>query len=279
MPSGKRAKQQRRDAATAVKAPPPVRSKGVGARPRQASPRALAIAGAVLALAVTGVVLALVLGGGSGSGIPKGTPTVGRIDASSLPGAADIQALYQGIPQKGLTLGKPTAPVRMVMFIDLQCPVCQNFEVTALPTIVRKYIRTGKVRLDLKPWAFIGNDSFKARKALIAASYQNKAFEFAGVLYDNQGAENSGWVTDSMLAQIAASVQGLNVPQVFTQRNSQQTTQITKQVDDLANADGVSGTPTILIGAGTQKPKDVTSPGSAPTLQQVTTAIDTALGG
>ena len=55
MPSGKRAKQQRRQAAQ--RTPPPVRSKGVGGvRPRQASPRALAIAGGVALVAVIAIV-------------------------------------------------------------------------------------------------------------------------------------------------------------------------------------------------------------------------------
>src|SRR5690348_8183750 len=215
MPSGKKSKQQRRAAAAvAVKTPPPVRSKGVGARPRQASPRALAIGGGILAIVVIAVVLAVVLGRGGSSGIPAGTPTVGSLQ-NALPGSSDIQTLYRGIPQQGLSLGSPSAPVKMVLFIDIQCPVCQAFEVESLPTIVNHYVRTGKVQIDLEPWAFIGPDSFKGREALIAASYQDRAFNYAGVLYDNQQPENTGWVTDSALAQIAASVPGLNVRQVF----------------------------------------------------------------
>ena len=280
MPSGKRSKQQRRETTGAPKTPPPVRSKGVGARPRQASPRALAIGGGVIVLVVIGVVLALVLGrGGSSTGIPSGTPTIGRVDQNSLPGAAEINALYRGIPQKGLSLGSDFAPVQMVMFVDLQCPVCQNFEVTSMPTIVSKYVRTGKVRIDLKPWQFIGPDSIRGRLAVIAASFQNKAFDLAGVLYDNQGTENTGWLTDSMIAQIAASVPGLNVPQLFAARNSAKAKTLGSQVDKLALTDNVQGTPTILVGKAGGKLKDVTTPGSAPTLAQVTTAIDTALAG
>ncbi|HET7571170.1 MAG TPA: thioredoxin domain-containing protein, partial [Gaiellaceae bacterium] len=145
MPSGKRSKQQRREAS--VRTPPPVRSKGAGPRPRQASPKALAIGAAVVVLAAIGIGLAFAFSGGGGSGIPKGVPTVGTLDGA-LPGAADIQQLYGGIPQDGLTLGKPDAPVRMIMFIDLQCPVCQEFEVTSMPTIVKDYVRTGKVRIE-----------------------------------------------------------------------------------------------------------------------------------
>lgn len=278
MPSGKRSKQQRRAAAVATKAPPPVRSKGAGARPRQASPRALAIGGAVVVLAAIAIGLAFAFSGGGSSGIPKGTPTIGRVDVNSLLGAAEIQSLYKGIPQSGLYLGSPTAPVQMTMFIDLQCPVCQNFEVTAMPTIVRKYIRTNKVRLYVRPWAFIGSDSFKARKYMIAASLQNKAFQFAGVLYDNQQPENSGWVTDAMLANIAASVSGLDVPKVFADAGSSRVSAILSAVDAAAQADNVQGTPTVLVGKKGAKPKDVTTPGNAPTLQQVESAITAALG-
>jgi protein-disulfide isomerase len=278
MPSGKRSKQQRRQAAVATKTPPPVRSKGTGTRPRQASPRALAIGGGVVAIVVIGVVLAVVLGrGGSSSGIPSGTPTIGAVDANSLPGASEIDALYKGIPQKGLTLGSPSAPVRMVMFIDLQCPVCQNFEVTAMPTIVQKYVRTGKVRIELKPWAFIGPDSLRGRLATIAASFQNSAFNYAGVLYDNQGQENTGWLNDAMVAQIGASVPGLNVPKLFTERNSAQAKKIASDVDALALTDKVTGTPTVLIGKTGTQPKDVAASGSAPTLAEVESAIAAAL--
>jgi protein-disulfide isomerase len=278
MPSGKRARQQRQTA-SAVRTPPPVRSKGAGARPRQASPRALAIGGGVAALVVIGIVLAVVLGrGGTATGIPAGTPTVGTL-SGALPGAADVQTLYKGIPQKGLTLGSAFAPVQMVMFIDLQCPVCQNYEVNDLPTIVRKYVRTGKVRIDLKPWAFIGPDSYRGQNATIAASFQNKAFDFAGVLYDNQQTENTGWMTDSVLAQIAASVPGLNVPTLFAQRSSAKTTAIVAQVDSLAQADKVGGTPTILVGRNGTTPKDVSPAGQAPTLQETLNAIETALAG
>jgi protein-disulfide isomerase len=280
MPSGKRSKQQRREAATAGVKPPPVRSKGAPRGARQASPRALAIGGGVVALVVVGVVLAVVLGrGGSSSGIPKGTPTIGRIDANSLPGASEIQSLYKGIPQKGLYLGSAFAPVQMVMYIDLQCPVCQAFEVDDMPTVVRTYVRTGKVRIHLRPWAFIGPDSNRGQEATVAASLQNKAFQFAGVLYDNQGTENTGWLDDAMLAQIASSVPGLDVYTLFSQRSSGAVKSEVNAVDTSAQADNVQGTPTILIGKSSAKPKDVAPAGAAPTLQEVESAITAALGG
>jgi protein-disulfide isomerase len=279
MSSGKRSKQQRRESVVSVRTPPPVRSKSAARGVRQASPRTLAIAGGIVVAIVIAIVLGIVLsGGGSSSGLPKDTPSVGSpTAATALPGAAEIQQLYQGIPQHGLYLGSDLAPVQMVMFIDLQCPICQNYEVNDLPTIVRKYIRTGKVRLYIRPWAFIGPDSYKARDAMIAASFQNKAFQFAGVLYDNQGEENTGWVTDQALAQIASSVQGLKIEQWWEARNSAQVKKIEAQVDADVQANGVNGTPTIFVGKSGTKPKNVSAPGTAPTLQQTESAIQAAL--
>src|SRR5262249_36607343 len=96
------------------------------------------IAGAVVVLAAIGIGLAIALsGGGSSSGIPKGTPTVGSLQ-NALPGASDVAAMYKGIPQKGVYLGSPFAPVQMTMYIDLQCPICQEYETTAMPTIIQK---------------------------------------------------------------------------------------------------------------------------------------------
>lgn len=278
MPSGKRSKQQRREAAVAGRTPPPVRSKSGGPRTRQASPKALAIGGGVAALVVVGIVLAIVLGGsGGGSGIPAGTPTVGSL-TNALPGAADTQTLFKGIPQQGLTLGSAGAPVTMVMYIDLQCPICKEFETTAMPTIVQNYVRTGKVQVQLKPWQFIGPDSIRGQAATIAASFQNKAYNFAEVLYDNQGKENSGWLTDAMIAQIAASVPGMDVKKLFADRNSSAVKSLATNVDSSATASNVVGTPTVLVGKAGTTPKDVTAPGNAPTLQDVETAILTALG-
>jgi protein-disulfide isomerase len=161
----------------------------------------------------------------------------------------------------------------MTMFIDLQCPVCQYWEVTWIPTMVQKYVRTGKVQILLKPWAFIGPDSVRGQLATIAASFQNKSYNFAKVLYNNQQTENTGWLTDKMIASIAASVPGLHVYTLFDQRNSARAKAIASQVDALAKKDKVTGTPTILVGKTGRTPKLVGKSGSMPTLQQVESAI------
>jgi protein-disulfide isomerase len=283
MPSGKRAKQLRREAAaTAMRTPPPVRSKGAGgARPRQASPRVLAIGGIVVAVVAVAIVLGVVLsrGGSNSTSATQGLPAVGNANAATaLPGAPQANDLFKGIPQQGLVLGNPSAPVEMQMFIDVQCPVCQNYEVNYLPTIVQKYIRTGKVQLHLQPWAFLGPQSDTGRLGLIAATFQNKGFEYAKVLYDNQGQENTGWLTDRMMAQIAASVTGLKLQQWLNAKNGSNATQIASKVDKLAATANVTGTPTVWVGPNGGKLHDIVPAGTAPNLQQTEKALDQALG-
>jgi protein-disulfide isomerase len=286
MPSGKRARQQRQ--AAAATAPPPVRSKGVGGvRARQASPRALAIGGGIALAIVIAIVLGVVLSGGSGgsgeavsSNDLKDLPATGSQSwAGSLAGAPEANGLFKGIPQNGQVLGDPKAPVAMMMFIDVQCPVCQNYEVTNLPTVVKKYIRTGKVQMTLKPWAFIGgqgSQSFTGRLGVIAAAKQNKGYEYAKVLYDNQGPEESGWLSGREMAVIAASVNGLNLAQWRDDVNSSAAKATASDVDALAAQKKVQGTPTILVGCKDGKLQNVTAPGAAPTLQDTTQAIDAA---
>jgi protein-disulfide isomerase len=206
-------------------------------------------------------------------------PAVGSQNSpGSLPGAAEANNLFKGIPQNDQVVGNPKAPIEMLMFIDVQCPVCQNYEVSYLPTIVKKYIKTGKVQLRLKPWAFLGEQSTTGRLGVIAAAKQNKGFEYAKVLYDTQppNSENTGWLTGREMAVIAASVNGLNLAQWRDDVNSSAAQSVASDVDKLATQMKVQGTPTVYVGCKGGKLQDVTTPAAAPTLQDTTQAINAA---
>jgi protein-disulfide isomerase len=297
MPSGKKARQQRQAAA---RTPPPVRSKGSPRGARQASPRALAIGGAILLLVVVAIVLGIVLskgsGGGTGDGLgdgPKlilaaGTPAVGSATGpDALLGATDVAKLFKDIPENGLELGQPNAPVEMMVFIDLQCPNCQIFDTQQLPALIQKYVRPGKLRIKVEPWSILDrtsdqHDSDRGQKATIAAAAQNKAFELAEVLYYNQppGSEGTGWMNDAMISQAAASVDGLKTAQLIDDANSGATASTVSQVDSLASSltakdPGFTGTPGIFLAKGNGQPKLFAS--GVPDLGQLEHAIDALL--
>ena len=256
----------------AASAPPPIQSKG-GPRRRQANPKVLAIVGAVVVLAAIGIGLALALGGGSKAS--NNYPVIGTLK-NGLPGASDVQTLFKGIPQNGLTLGDPKAPVTMVEYIDLQCPFCQQFETQVMPDIIAKYVRTGKVKVEARVLAFIGADSSRGRNAMIAAATENRAFNFSEILYYNQGTENTGWLDDAMVGQAVSSIPGIHVHTVLNLVSSGTVSKEAKAFDVQGATDKVSGTPTLFAGKSGTKGKQI--PLRSPTdSQSVVTALDAAL--
>jgi protein-disulfide isomerase len=244
MTSGKTARKQRR-----TPAPPPVRSTGG----RRASPKVLAAGAAVIALAAVAAALAFALTGGSSS---SSTPTT----SSKLPDAAAAVSMFKGIPQHGNVLGKPNAPVTMVEYIDLQCPVCRAFETDIMPTIVPRFVKTGKVKVIAKPIAFIGPDSVRGRLAALAAARQNRFFDFTQLAYFNQGGENTGWLDDDFVRAAYSSLPGLDVAAAEEARNESAIAEQGDRFEAQATADNVKGTPTILVGKTGGKLTEVASP-------------------
>jgi protein-disulfide isomerase len=213
-----------------------------------------------------------VLSGGSSK---TTVPARGSL-VNALPGAGEVQRLLRGIPQHGNVLGSPSAPATMVEYIDLQCPYCQQFETGAMPTLISRYVRPGKLRLEARPIAFIGPDSQRGRAAAIAAGQQNRLFNFAQLLYLNQGHENTGWLSDDMVTSAAASIPGLDVPRLLADRNSAAIDDQARTFDAQAAADSVTATPTVLVGKRGTALRQVTL--TSPTdVQALAAAIDAAL--
>ena len=97
----------------------------------------------------------------------------------------------------------PNAKVTVTEFLDLQCPICAEASKQTLPTLINDYVRTGKVKLQARTLHFIGPDSTKAARAAAAAQEQGKLWPFVEAFYAAQGAENSGYVTDGFLREVA----------------------------------------------------------------------------
>jgi protein-disulfide isomerase len=207
--------------------------------------RRLQLLAALAAVAVVIVVVAVVVsssGGGGSTDVKAGKPASG---------GAEVQRRFAGIPQGGLTLGKPTAPVTMVEYIDLKCPICREFETTVFPTLVDKDVRTGKLRVQAQVQDFVGNeehDSEDAARMGLAAAEQNKFFPFASLFYEHQGNENDAYVTDSFLTSIGDAVQGLDVPKALAARQSTQVSDQLQKSSDAFDQNGFTGTPSFQLG-------------------------------
>jgi protein-disulfide isomerase len=207
----------------------------------------LIVLGGAAVVAVVLIVGGLLFTGGSGNT----SLTVTSATASGKPAAL---ALIEGIPQKGTILGNPNAQVRMLQYEDLQCPICKRYTDDAFPSVVNEYVKPGRLRLDFRGLAFLGPDSGKALRVALAAGNQNKLWDVVGLLYAEQGEENSGWVTDAKIDEILNQVPGLNVAKVKKDAQSAAITQQMQEVAKEATNNAVQGTPSFFIARGVNQP-------------------------
>jgi protein-disulfide isomerase len=168
-----------------------------------------------------------------------------------------VAARFKGIPQRGLELGNPNAPVTMVEVADLKCPVCDAYMRSAFPTLVDRYVRTGKVKMVMQLQTFVGEssapgDSERAARMALAAGQQNKLWNFADVFYLNQQDENTSYATDGFLTSVGAAVPGLDTRRALANRASPAVSKQLQQADALFNKYGFTGTPSFLLGKNGQ---------------------------
>jgi protein-disulfide isomerase len=207
--------------------------------------RLLLIAAAVGGAVLLAVVLILVASGGSSSHEATPTTTAEGSQPETTP-AAGSTSLYAGIPQRGDTLGRVSAPAALAVFEDPQCPYCRQWSVDTLPTVVRDFVRTGKLRLVYRGIEIIGPNSEPGLRAIFAAGAQNKLWNVASALYDVQGQENSGWITDGVIKS-AAQAAGANGSAILAASPSKKVTAALVASGKEAVAARVQGTPTFVL--------------------------------
>jgi protein-disulfide isomerase len=227
--------------------------------------RLLGIAGGGVLVAIVIAVIVSVSGGGDKGGKQTGAPAQ----------AAAVQALFAGIPQKGLSVGKDSAPITIVEFADLQCPFCKEAALGSYPTLISNYVKTGKVRMEFRNFVVVGPDSQPAARAASAAGEQGHAWEFIDLWYRNQGQENSGYVTDAFIKRIASGVPGLDAAKVVAAANDANSTDSLQIANTDASKYGVSATPTFLIGktGGTLTKLDLADPSNPAEFEQAIASV------
>jgi protein-disulfide isomerase len=210
-----------------------------------------------IALVALIVVVALVLVSQSGSD-----------DGSST----DPNATFAGVEMNGFTMGDPKAPVTVTEFADLQCPFCKQFAVDDLPGIVKDYVKPGKVQMQLRLLAFIGDDSETGRQFAFGASQQDLIWPFAENVYAHQGTENTGYMTEDFLREQADGIDGLDAEKAAAAMGSPEAAKYASESDAAAQDAGVKSTPSFLV-------EQTGSPGSGKVVSasDLRGAIDEAL--
>lgn len=204
------------------------------------------VAGSALVALVAIVALILISQSGSDDG---------GGDAASVDGTAEVRALLSGIPQNGAVLGDPSVKQKIVEFGDLQCPVCKEFSTSVVKELIEGPVSDGTAQIEFRNWTILGPQSRLAAKAALAASLQDRYWQFVELFYRNQGTENSGYVTDDFLRSIAEGAGVPNLDKWESDRDLPRWNSILNATDTQAITFGFSGTPSFVVeGPGGTKP-------------------------
>lgn len=219
--------------------------------------RLLQLAAGAAFLAVAAVLVLIVVSAtGSGDG-----------GDTELEGVPEVKALLRGIPQQGMLLGDPKAPVELIEFGDLQCPICAGYAKDILPPVMETRVRGGEVKVSFRNLTVLGEESVVAGAAALAAGAQGRGWSYVEIFYRNQGEEESGYADNgSFLKAIAraAGVKNLAKWQADRRQMTRKVEETTEEGHDL----GFSGTPSFAIqGPKTTEIQPLGSPGSTDSLE------------
>lgn len=169
-------------------------------------------------------------------------------DGGSGDDTAAVEELFARIPQSGTELGERDAPAEMVEFADLQCPFCRDYTLDVLPELIDRYVRPGELRLSLQIVAIIGEDSAEAARVAAAAALQDRMWQFADVFYRNQGTEETGYVTEDFLREIAEATPGLDADTALEDADSPEAERVLAEAEAQASRFGIDATPSFVLG-------------------------------
>jgi protein-disulfide isomerase len=181
------------------------------------------------------------------------------------------------VPADGTHLGKSSAPVKVDVWEDFQCPACKSYTDNAEPQVIENYVKTGKVYYTYHFFPLIdsGNatgESHQAANAAMCALEQGRFWDYHNLLFANWGGENQGAFVDPRLVAFAENL-GLDMTK-FNQCFTANTYSNYINQDLLTGQRfGVKGTPSVFVN-GT-----LVTPGYVPSYDQLSQAIDAALAG
>lgn len=193
-------------------------------------------AGAVFLAIVAVVVLIVIQSSGGNSG-----------GDTKLEEVAAVDSLVGGIHQEETALGDPKAPVELIEYGDLQCPVCRQYAEEVLPPIIEGQVKQGQTKIVFHNFTIIGPDSIPAGTAMLAAGKQKRAWNYIEVFYHNQGTENSGYVTDGFMEAVAKAAGVKNLAKWNEERKTSALKSEVEATTKQAQKYGFTGTPSFAI--------------------------------
>ena len=103
-------------------------------------------------------------------------------------------------------LGPADAKVKVVVYFDFQCPHCDTLRRDVEPRLIEEYVKTGKVRLEVRPLPLMGPDSARAAEAADCAADQGSFFAFRDATFGSFERQGRTAYSEAGLKATAAGV-------------------------------------------------------------------------
>lgn len=205
--------------------------------------------GTPIAIVVAGLLIAgAVLWAGSSGNVASNSRTDGAGGQPQAPGVVIADVDTEDEP----FIGRPDAPVVLSYWGDFQCPFCKRFDLETLPTLVKNYVETGKLKVVFKDYQFLGPDSTTAGLAAKAVweLSPDRYFVWHQAMYEAQDQEHGGFGDKESIINLTATIPGIDADKVSSLMVQKQSEYQQEQDADQAEGAqfGINGTPGFVLG-------------------------------
>ena len=181
--------------------------------------------------------------------------------AGNQPTPANVDIKDVKINATDTVIGDKNAPVTLAYWLDYQCPFCKAVDVggvqglniaPSIPTLVKEYVDTGKLRIVFKDYAFLGPDSTTAALYMHAVwdLYPDKFYDWHEAMFVAQDEEHTGFGNEESILALSAKISGLNADKLKQQVSSKRDayTALIEANQQEGARFGIQGTPGFITG-------------------------------
>lgn len=176
----------------------------------------------------------------------QSTPT--EEDLSALDGfstSEPVSSVISDADDKAIVFNQG-APLKLSIWEDFQCPVCQQFE-ASIGGYLNDLVRSGEAEVAFHTASFLGPESRRAANAGYCAANEGRFLDFHKAMYQIQSPiENSGFWNPENLVKIGEKI-GIDSEAFATCVRDDENGDLVKIVADSMEKYGVQGTPTVFI--------------------------------
>jgi protein-disulfide isomerase len=170
----------------------------------------------------------------------------GDEEAVEITGADEVQRQLGGIPQDGALLGSSDAPVTALLFSDLQCVPCADYQRETITPLIEGPVRDGELRLEFHHFPMRQSGFANAAYGAVAAAEQDDEWQFIQLFFINQD-EATGGATDDFLNQIANAILNFNVEQWQRDSDDPEVKETLAADDELSASHGFPQEPAVVV--------------------------------